>query len=169
MTTEQYAGRKKSNKRPIKWIGITVIVIVVLALVNTIPKSKFQGDTEKPVPDFYNIPLMLGKNIDELRRELGPGKELKPEPTSDTEKTEEFWTAKYEKSGYPFLISFDWKTREVYQFFILMPENESYSSGMIDFLIKLAHLNRSDKRYVIGMDPNYGEEGITAFFVKPYL
>lgn len=96
----------------------------------------FASCTEpKPPQVTFDVPLLLGKNIDEVRKVLGKPTENDPEPPDPKEKGS--YTSFYSKGGQALFIYYNPYTRKIKSFQIV--SSEEYKN--IDDLLKLGNLH----------------------------
>jgi len=93
----------------------------------------------KPPEVVYNIPLLLGKNIDEVREVLGKPLENPPDP-SDFKK--DHFENLYEKDDQKLLISFDPHTRKTKFFFIV----SSIEYNDVKDILKIGNLDSTETK-----------------------
>lgn len=102
--------------------------------------------TEQTAPSreaVFDVPALLGKNIDEITRLLGkPG-----EPDASNLTVDEL-ERRYSRKGYRLIINYDQKTRQVAGFFLSAPglSGETKDCGSI---LKAGNLNPASTAYAI--------------------
>ncbi|MFZ1735709.1 MAG: hypothetical protein WAU31_02125 [Candidatus Moraniibacteriota bacterium] len=124
--------QKTEEKRGLK-IALTIMTLILFMIIvgvidsiinsNTPPTSTTVATTTpaapaKEVKNVFDIPSLLGKNVDGIKKVLGT-------PTIDTEPTKKQlsmgitdWEKSYNKDGENLLVSYDAKTRKVKDFFV---------------------------------------------------
>ena len=114
--------------------------------------SNYSASKEKSSPELikvvFDVPALLGKNIDEIRKILGQpiGKDI--EPTKQQVQTERdfgYWDNEFLKDNLSLIVSFDPKTRKVKDYII------SSDTPIEDISVweKQGNLTETDKRYSI--------------------
>lgn len=149
--------------------GILAIIIFIIALVvisraitnytdktlygesSTKSSSSLKTTTVKvekpatvPTPSYiFDIPALLGKNMDEIRKMFGqPLDKDMAEPTAEQSKGGSGeWDNSYKKDGQELLITFNFKTRKVIDYFLSGDDKTK--------LLKAGNLNENDPRYTI--------------------
>ena len=110
----------------------------------------------KPV---FNIPSLVGLNIDQVRKVLGKSKDKDLEPSSLQLKNGfEEWDNSFKKKGYSMLVTFNPKTRRVVDFFIDTQDPSGATRDYGDLLV-VGDVNNNDTKYSIvpvptGLDPS---------------
>lgn len=145
-------------------IFVIALVVISRAITNytdktlygeSSPKSLSSAKTatvkvEKPatVPTasyIFDIPALLGKNIDEIRKILGqPLDNHMTEPTAEQSKLmggSGEWDNPYKKDDQELLITFNFKTRKVIDYFLSGDDKTK--------LLKVGNLKETDPRYTI--------------------
>ncbi len=107
----------------ITWIVLGLIILTVIFTIiigNSTPKiaDNQPAPTVKQVKMIFDVPSLLGKNIDQIKTVLG-------KPTSDGEPTElqlsmgvDEWDKGFQKDGEELLVTYNPKTRKVIDFFV---------------------------------------------------
>ncbi len=71
---------------------------------------------QKPPQVTFDVPALIGKNIDEVRKVLGKPLENPPDPSNSKE---EHYDNIYKKDGQTLLISYNLNNRKISSFFIV--------------------------------------------------
>lgn len=137
--------KHKTNR---KYVGIVFCMAVVLFLILFGVTSSEIAPTTNPttttVPSHsYDIPSLLGKNIDEVRLVLGtPLDKNLTEPTAEQLKlgTDE-WDNSYKKGDQELLVTFNPSTRKIVDYF-LSGDNKAK-------LIEAGNLKEDDFKYTV--------------------
>jgi hypothetical protein len=66
----------------------------------------------------FDVPALVGKNIDQLRQVLGQPTDSSPEPTAEQMQYTSLWDNTFKKDGKELLATYDARTREVEDLFI---------------------------------------------------
>jgi hypothetical protein len=101
----------------------------------------------------------LGKSIDEIRQQLGKGKEDSPEPTKKIKAFSDTWDSYWEKNGNSIMVNFNWKSRKLVDIFIAAPDSEPGSTTDWEYLVKLGHLDKESSQYKIVPVKSFNEPG----------
>lgn len=129
-----YAWAKSNWSKNVKIFATAAagLFIIIVAVVNgsgnksvttttTTPQPQQATTTTqetKPAPVF-DIPVLVGKNIDEVRKVLGKPADADPEPTQEQiELGADEWYNGYKKDGVELTITFNPKTRKITDFFL---------------------------------------------------
>lgn len=97
------------------------------------------------VLSVFDVPSLIGKNIDEVRRVLGHPADKTPEPRSSQF---DEWDNVFHKRGYTVLVMFNPKTREVIDFFI--PTNDpSEKTSDYTNLLKVSNVSMTNRNYLV--------------------
>jgi len=162
---------KPSRKKILLYFGLATLLFLILGVTTTKPVSSptqtvKQNITTKPtsLPTqtaqlnvtntnkqyVFDVPALVGKNIDEIRVILGEPEDGKLKEPNDQQielgTTE--WNNTFEKGGKELLVTYNIKTRKVIDFFISTDD----SSGATDntrHLLELGNLTENDPRYKI--------------------
>ncbi len=108
-----------------------------LALARSLSCDSSQpGSESKPPPaterqSLFDVPALVGKNIDDVRRSLGNPSDKMREPP-DASYSE--WDNRFHKQGYTLLVTFNPKTREVVDFFLPTREPSGKTPDYRDLL-----------------------------------
>ena len=103
---------------------------------------------ETVAPTSVNLPLLVGRSIDQVRRTLGPPRETKAqaiglEPTDEQMKATkgQDWINTFEKNGTTVVVTFDARTRKVNDLVVLGSDE--------DELMGRASLSLTDAAYTV--------------------
>jgi hypothetical protein len=118
---------KKTDWNNIFKIGATIFIVIVFGgIISSFDKTspnQSQPSTQNQQPkrelkQAFDIPALLGKNIDQLKTTLGV-------PSKDTEPTKQQanagidqWDKTWVKDGEELMVTYDVKTRKIVSFFI---------------------------------------------------
>ena len=108
--------------------------------------SEKKVSTVKPV---FNVPALIGKNIDKVRKELGKpvNKEIEPNKLQKNLSVET-WENSFEKEGHNLLVTFNPKTREVTDFFLNTDDPTGLASNYED-MVAICGAKEGDENYTI--------------------
>ena len=106
------------------------------------------SDSTKVIKAVFDIPALVGLNIDEIKKILG-------KPTKDDEPTklqlrngDVEWDKEFTKDGYTVLVTYDAKTRNVIDLFIPTKDPSGKTKDYSD-LLKIGNLVETDEHYTI--------------------
>jgi len=129
-------SRKWLLKRP--W-GIVVIVFVVVIILII---GAFFINQKKEIPFTYDIPALIGKNIDQADRELGTTIGNTPEPPSNqSEPGGTKWHRIYMKDKHVLIVDFNALTRKIISF-VLDGDNKEKT-------LEVGNLSENDAKYKV--------------------
>jgi hypothetical protein len=155
---------KTKTKRPIykRWwfwvIAVVAFFIFIGNLGSKLPDqpatqanqpAKSVSETKPTQPTYvFDIPSLLGKNIEELRQTLGEPvdkqKDLTPQQLSLGGAV---WWNEWDKDGYHLTAEFDANTRKVKNLFIDFKEGQDRKNP--DLLLPVGNLNKKSTSYKI--------------------
>jgi hypothetical protein len=85
--------------------------LLILLLIGT----GCTNSNQEPPEVTFDIPSLIGKNIDQVRKVLGKSEDTSPDPSRPSVKAYTNW---YHKKGQKLLIDFDPHTRKITRFYI---------------------------------------------------
>lgn len=132
-------SKKWSLKKP--W-GIVVIVsaFVILFIVGVFIIN--QKNVSHDIPFTYNIPALIGKNIDQVRSKLGTYIGNTPEPPSNqSEPGGTKWHSIYMENKHALIVNFNAFTRKVISF-VLDGDNKEKT-------LEVGNLSENDAKYKV--------------------
>jgi len=115
-----------NNKIFGKWWFWALVIIGLVIL------SRFT-DRREPAPVAYvstqqvvfDIPSLIGKNLKELREELGtPSYDKEPTPLQVQEG--DTWEKNWDREGYTLMVSYDIRTKKIVEYSLLADSDASY-------------------------------------------
>lgn len=94
----------------------------------------------------FDVPTLVGKNIDEVRTELGTPTDKDAEPTAQQMQfgTTE-WYNSFDKDGRSLLVTFNPSTRQITDFFISATNDATNTQS----LLAVGNLTENDPRYSV--------------------
>ena len=99
----------------------------------------------------FDVPSLIGKSIDEVRKVLGKPTDKDKEPSKLQKKMNfDTWDNTFEKEGHTLLVTFNPQNRKVTDFFI---ETSSLTSDYSD-LLQLCNVTNDNKNYLIEPVPS---------------
>ncbi|OGL35703.1 hypothetical protein A3F65_01285 [Candidatus Saccharibacteria bacterium RIFCSPHIGHO2_12_FULL_47_16b] len=155
------------------WLGVIVLFILVIVAANAVGGGKKTTNTQinqqsaseakpkqqKPQPVF-NIPSLIGKNIDQIRETLGaPADGSRSDPTAEQSQFGlDEWDNTFKKEGIELLVTFNPATRVVIDFFV-STDDPSGATEDKDRLIEISGLSENADNYRVEFvrtikDPN---------------
>ena len=107
----------------------------------TIPKTDIKA--------VYDVPSLIGKNIDEIRRVLGKPSDKEIEPTKLQMKMKfDSWDNGFEKDGRTLLVTFNPQNRQIVDFFIETTDPSGSTSDYSD-LLQICNVTNDNPKYSI--------------------
>jgi hypothetical protein len=158
-------------------IVITILVILFLAIVfsdntktSTTSKKEniaIDNKTEKEHQIVFDVPSLLNKNIDEIRKDLGqPIDKEMLEPTKvQMDMNFEEWDNNFEKNGYSLLVTFNPQTRKVIDFFLSTTTSEKIDN--IDKILMIGNLESNSSDYKLKTIIALKSKEITGIKITP--
>ena len=144
--------------------GIAIFLILIIAVSGCGKNNKSnQKQTSTPTPTIkyvFDIPALVGKNIDEIRTILGEPNDSRKEPTPEQLSIGiDQWSNAYKKEEKDLLITFNPKSRKIIDFFIASDDPSGQTQDKAH-LLELGNLKENDPNYKIEFvkvikDPNY--------------
>lgn len=131
------------------FLAIVIVIIFVLWVFSYI----FQKPSP-PAPEIiFDIPALVGKNIDETRAILGKsdGGNSEPKDTSNSQ-----WDDLYTKNNFRLYINFIPKTREIRQFLIVSQDNSGYD--WYAPMLKIGNLDSCSANYTTDFDKSWDDD-----------
>jgi len=159
-TMEEQTNPKKSFWK--KWWVWVIGVFILFGLIgslsgssspdqsNTPPTQAVATQTPKPTEALqytFDIPTLVGKNIDQIKTELQPylTKSVEPNETQIKAGVKD-WDASFKKDGKEVLINYSIATKRVNDFFI-STDDKSGKTKDKKHLLELGNLMENDSRY----------------------
>ena len=154
MDEQAKLAKKKFYKRWWFWVLVVIALFIIGAAGNGSKKntvSHQETKTENTPSHTFDVPSLMGKNIDEVKAVLGA-------PVSDTEPTAQQlglglneWEKNFKKDGQELLVTYRPKDRTVIDFFITAndPSGKDGLTKDTKKLLQIGNLNENDPRYAI--------------------
>lgn len=121
--------------------------MVISALADQNPSST-ESNTNTQSNFVFDVPALIGKNIDSIRTTLGNPKDNPMDLTGEQLKLgAKEWSNEWGKNGYSLTVTFNPTTRMVKDFFV--GTNTSAEDKNPLLLVPLANLDQSSKDYEI--------------------
>jgi hypothetical protein len=128
-----------------------LLILTMLASCGS-PNSdeKKDSSTQKINTKFvFDVPSLIGKNIDEIRKVLGKPSENEIEPTKLQMKMKfDSWDNSFEKEGRTLYVTFNPQNRQVIDFFIGTTDASGSTSDYSD-LFQICNVTNDDSNYTI--------------------
>ena len=105
--------------------------------------------TKTDIKAVYDVPSLIGKNIDEIRKVLGKPSDKEIEPTKLQMKMKfDSWDNSFEKDGRTLLVTFNPQNRQVVDFFIETTDPIGSTSDYSE-LLKICNVTNDNPKYSI--------------------
>lgn len=105
--------------------------------------------TATPTPQFFDLPVLIGKNADAVAAILKSYQKKSLQPTQEQIKLGvKDWDMEFEKDGKDLLVSYVIATKAVNNFFISTDDSSGVTTDK-KHLLELGNLNENDSRYKI--------------------
>lgn len=128
-------SKKWLLKRP--WGTVAIVSVVIILIVGA-----FFINQKKDIPFTYDIPALIGKNIDQADRELGVPIGSTPEPPNNqSEPGGTKWHRIYMKDKHALIVDFNSITRKVISF-VLEGDNKKKT-------LEVGNLKEHDAKYKV--------------------
>ena len=137
-----------------KILNIIILVCVIVYFLNKCSQREaLENEHEIEIKNanikaVFNVPDLIGNNIDQLRVVLGNPIDNDPEPTKLQMKMKfKVWDNSFERSGQILLVTYNPQNRKVIDFFINSPDGGVVS----DFsgLLKIGNVSMENAAYYI--------------------
>ncbi len=126
-----------------KALGALVVVFFLTLAISQKPNIA-------PVEPFtFDIPSLLGKNIDEVRQALGKPADATLDPTKEQMRLlgpTMLWSNEFKKNGKLLNVEYTVGTRKVQSFFVTS-DNASFKASERDYLMNIGNVKDGDVRY----------------------
>jgi len=116
---------------------------------STEPTTTTASTTKTDIKSIYDVPSLIGKNIDEIRKILGKPSDKEIEPTKLQMKMKfDSWDNSFEKDGRTLLVTFNPQNRQVVDFFIETTDPSGSTSDYSD-LLQICNVTNNNSKYSI--------------------
>lgn len=156
--TEKISEDKLRNQKQTKGcclitvVGLVIWIIVIAASSNGKPSSASSPSPPTVVTKakiIYDVPSLVGKNIDEVREALGKPQAGRDEPTSEQLSLGfSEWDNQFGPDDKALLVTFNPQDRKIIDFFI-STDDPSGATKDKDYLLALGNLKENDPNYKI--------------------
>jgi len=146
----------ENMKKLLLIIGGGFLLIIFLGVVGkNAPSEQSNSQTEvkeqkeAKLAFVFDVPSLVGKNVDEIKKDLNSYKKKTSEPTSDQIKLGvKEWEVEFEKDGKSLLVTYDIATKKVKDFFV-SSDDPSGKTKDKNHLLELGNLKENDSRYKV--------------------
>ncbi len=141
-------GMGWAKKHPIlSVIGVIFIIGLIGSIVDPSEKKPDEPKLQEQVQQVvFDVPSLIGKNIDEI--EFIYGKEESQEPNEYQINTVTEWSKEFKRDEFILLVTYDYKTRVVKDFFVSATD-EIYESRDKDRMMSITNTNKYDSKYSV--------------------
>lgn len=151
MNTQQTlpeTGKSWIKQHPIlSVIGVIFVIGLIGSIVDPSEKQSAPEINNQVVQQtIFDIPSLIGKNIDEVEMILGKSKSL--EPTQEQVTLISEWEKEFTKDNFTLLVTYDHKTRVIKDFFVSATD-EIYESRDKDKMMSVTNTKNSDSKYSV--------------------
>ncbi len=141
------------------------VILIIGGIASDGSKTKEVKTIPSPTPTItiqstFNVPSLVGKNIDEVREILGQPIDKNPELSTEQKKLgAKEWSNTFTKDGNELLVTFNSDSRKVTDFFISADDASGQTQDTARLLI-MGNLKENDPAYQIEFikvitDPSY--------------
>ena len=131
-------------------ILFTVVVVTLTSCGSSTSSNEQKVKSSKTNVNFvFDVPSLIGKDIDEVKKILGKPTDKNPEPTKQQMKMNfDTWDNSFEKDGHTLLVTFNPQNREVTDFFIDTSDPSGATTDYSD-LLALCNVTNDNPKYSI--------------------
>lgn len=135
-------------------IGIVIILIAIANSGSDKPAQKPEASkptkaVEQKVSAAFDVPSLVGKNVDEITTELKPYQQEFLAPTqAQIDAGVDVWDTSFSKDGQALLVNYNIATKKVDDFFI-STDGKSGKTKDKQRLLQVGNLKESDPRYKV--------------------
>ncbi|MBY0538285.1 hypothetical protein K2P47_02715 [Patescibacteria group bacterium] len=160
---------KSKKKAGIVYGGLSVLFFILIGTTAdpVIDTSRVEETTITEAQYIYDVPSLIGKNIDEVEVLIGEA-ERTYEPTELQEETGFISSEKtFVKNGEDLMISYNKDTREVIELFISSNDSSGANSDT-DRLLQVGNLSQNESKYSVEFIPAMIDPSVyTGVLIKP--
>jgi len=130
--------------------SILLISIIGSSCGSSNDNTKQSSDaTKTSIAEVFDVPLLIGKNIDDVRKILGKPTDKEQEPTKKQMKINfDIWDNSFKKNNRTLLVTFNTQNRKVIDFFIDTTDSSGASSDYSD-LLQICNVSNENDKYSI--------------------
>lgn len=127
------------------------------AVATSTPAAAATPTVRIKLEPVFDVPSLFGKNIDEVRQILGTPTDVQREPPRNLPREFNEWENSFNKNGYDLLVTYNFKTRRVVDFFIQHPNGQTRDK---ELLMDLTNVSDTSSIYTLKFvpvlnNPNY--------------
>jgi hypothetical protein len=158
-----FSKNEERRKSKLKIIGVIILGLIVISAIAS--SSKGEQDKKYEVSNnsslnetsqssqieyIFDTPLLIGKNIDEVRLILGQPIDKDIEPTDLNKQAGiDEWLNTFEKDGYELSVSYDINTRAIKDLFVSGDYKSGYTTDQGALKTKANISNLSGSNYTV--------------------
>lgn len=114
--------------------------------------------TKTDIKTVFDVPSLIGKNIDEVRKILGKPTDKEIDPSKAQLKMDlDSWDNNFEKDGYSLLVTYNPQNRKVIDFFISTKDPSGITSDYSD-LLKVCNITNDNTKYTVEPVPTIKDD-----------
>ena len=141
-----------TSKLFIKNLPLILLILSSCGQTNS-NTSKTTNVSKIEIKATFDVPTLIGKNIDEVRKILGNPSDNEIEPSRQQMKMNlDTWDNSFEIDGQTLLVSFNPQNRKVFDFFIETNDPSGSTSDYSD-LLKVCNVDENNSNYIIEAVP----------------
>jgi hypothetical protein len=153
LTSEQLEKRKNTNKKILKFgcLPILVFFIIIVIAVDFLGGDKDKTDNGKNANKVFDVPSLIGFNIDSIRKILGhPNTSIETvEPSKkEVQSGIKEWTNYFDRGVYELEVRFNPKTRRVINFWMSSRDSANHDNEY-EQLLSFCNLQEDNSKYSI--------------------
>lgn len=138
------------------WVWAIGIVLLIIIIGNSGASKTKPIRSATPPPDVvttqtavFDVPALIGKNLDEVTASLSPYQKKSADPTEQQIKLgAKTWDRTFEKDGKTLLVTYDILTKKIIDFFI-DTDDPNGSTKDKNHLLALGGLKENDSKYKV--------------------
>lgn len=136
------------KKHPIiSIIGVIFIIGLIGSIIDPVEKKPDQNTSQQVVQQsVFDVPSLIGKNIDEIEAIFGTNESQNPTPQQIATITE--WSKEFKKDNFSLLVTYDYKTRVVKDYFVGV-NDEIYESRDKKRMMSITNTKTNDSQYTV--------------------
>lgn len=161
--------KKKFYKRWWFWVLIVLALFILIGELGSSDTENPATETQQEVASVhaFDIPALLGKDIDALKQTLGtPSYDTEPNAAQlqlGTDTWEKSWT----KGEYDLMATYDVETKEVVDLFLGASSDAAFKRFEdTDYILATGNLSGNDSRYLVEFVKAKNGPGYTGVIVR---
>jgi len=148
---------KMESRKKVSYIfgGSLILFFILFGITSpksqntNIPEKKDVSEIPQKVTSIFDVPSLIGKDINGVMNILGTPNKDNGEPTSlQIEMGINEWSKSYEKDGRELLITYNYKTKEIIDFFIPSTDSE-YQNKDKEHMLLVGGLEDNNRNYSV--------------------